>query len=297
MLGTKMYTFLKVAEYLNFTKAAEALYMTQPAVSQQIKQLEEEVGAKVFIRNKNGLILTQQGEIVLKYARRQKALYEKMLLELQNAEKNIGPLRIRITHTAESNVTASALAKYSIENNGIKIMLATDTINNLYDKLENYELDLAIIDASANNPKFSSMLLDTDYLMCVMSPDNPLSQRSAVTISELKKEKMILRSAESATRKLFEETLVFNGEDISFFDVILEVDNIATIKDLIRKDLGVSILPRSACLDEIRKGKIKALPIENFSMVRETRIVYNKDFSHKEVLDDILRIYGKTASI
>ena len=297
MLGTKMYTFLKVAEYLNFTKAAEALYMTQPAVSQQIKQLEEEVGVKVFIRNKNGLILTQQGEIVLKYARRQKALYEKMLLELKNSEKNFGPLRIGITHTAESNVTASALAKYSIENNGVKIMLTTDTINNLYDKLENYELDLAIIDASVNNPKFSSLLLDTDYLMCVMSPDNPLSQRSAVTISDLKKEKMILRSAESATRKLFEETLVFNGEDISFFDVILEVDNIATIKDLIRKDLGVSILPRSACLDEIRKGKIKALPIENFSMVRETRIVYNKDFSNKEVLDDIIRIYGKTASI
>ena len=297
MLGTKMYTFLKVAEYLNFTKAAEALYMTQPAVSQQIKQLEEEVGAKVFIRNKNGLILTQQGEIVLKYARRQKALYEKMLLEIQNAEKNAGPLRIGITHTAESNVTASALAKYSIENNGVKIMLTTDTINNLYDKLENYELDLAIIDASSNNPKFSSMLLDTDYLMCVLSPDNPLAQRSAVTISELKKEKMILRSVESATRKLFEETLAYNGEDISYFDVILEVDNIATIKDLIRKDLGVSIFPRSACLDEIRKGKIKALPIENFSMVRETRIVYNKDFGHKEVLDDIIRIYGKTASV
>ena len=289
-----MYTFLKVAEYLNFTKAAEALYMTQPAVSQQIKQLEEEVGAKVFIRNKNGLILTQQGEIVLKYARRQKALYEKMHLEIQNTEKNAGPLRIGITHTAESNVTASALAKYSIENNGVKIMLTTDTINNLYDKLENYELDLAIIDASSNNPKFSSMLLDTDYLMCVLSPDNPLSQRSAVTISELKKEKMILRSSES---KLFEETLVYNGEDISSFDVILEVDNIATIKDLIRKDLGVSIIPRSACLDEIRKGKIKALPIENFSMVRETRIVYNKDFRHKEVLDDIIRIYGKTASV
>ena len=297
MLGTKMYTFLKVAEYLNFTKAAEALYMTQPAVSQQIKQLEEEVGAKVFIRNKNGLSLTQQGEIVLKYARRQKALYEKMQLEIQNAEKNAGPLRIGITHTAESNVTASALAKYSIENNGVKIMLTTDTINNLYDKLENYELDLAIIDASSNNPKFSSMLLDTDYLMCVLSPDNPLSQRSAVTISELKKEKMILRSSESATRKLFEETLVYHGEDISSFDVILEVDNIATIKDLIRKDLGVSIIPRSACLDEIRKGKIKALPIENFSMVRETRIVYNKDFRHKEVLDDIIRIYGKTASV
>ena len=70
-------------------------------------------------------------------------------------------------------------------------------------------------------------------------------------------------------------------------------DKIKQEFDLV-KELENSNYP---CLDEIRKGKIKALPIENFSMVRETRIVYNKDFSHKEVLDDILRIYGKTASI
>lgn len=295
MLGSKLDTFLKVAEYLNFTKAAESLSMTQPAVSQQIKLLEEEVGAKLFIRNKNGLILTQHGEIVLKYARRQKALYEKMLLELQNAGKTIGVLRIGITHTSESNVTASALAKFSIENGGARIVLTSDTIKNLYDKLGNYELDLAIVDGAENNPKFSSMLLDTDYLMCVMSPENHLASGRAVTISQLKKEKLILRSQESATRKLFEETLTANNEDISLFDVILEVENIATIKDIVRKDLGVSVLPRSACMDEIRKGKIVALPIENFSMARETRIVYNKDFNHKEVLDEILRIYGKSA--
>ena len=295
MLGSKMNTFLMVSEYLNFTKAAENLNMTQPAVSQQIKLLEEEVGVKLFIRNKNGLILTQQGEIVLKYARRQKALYEKMLMSLQNLEKSIGVLRIGITHTSESNITASALAKFSIENNGSRIILTTDTIKNLYDKLENYELDLAIVDGAENNPKFSSMLLDTDYLMCVMSPDNHLSRSSSVTISELKKEKMIVRLAESATRKLFEETLVANNESINSFDVILEVDNIATIKDLVRMDLGVSILPRSACIDEIRKGKITALPIENFSMARETRIVYNRDFNHKEVLDEIMRIYSRAA--
>ena len=86
-----------------------------------------------------------------------------------------------------------------------------------------------------------------------------------------------------------------NNESINSFDVILEVDNIATIKDLVRMDLGVSILPRSACIDEIRKGKITALPIENFSMARETRIVYNRDFNHKEVLDDIMRIYSRAA--
>ena len=121
--------------------------------------------------------------------------------------------------------------------------------------LENYELDLAIVDGAYGDPRFSSMLLDTDYLTCVMSVDNPLARKGAVT---------------------------------------LEVDNIATIKDLIRKDLGVSILPRSACLDELRKGKIAALPVENLSMVRETRIVYNKDFTHTDMLNEIIKTYGST---
>ena len=74
----------------------------------------------------------------------------------------------------------------------------------------------------------------------------------------------------------------------------LEVDNIATIKDLIRKNLGVSILPRSACMDELKKGKLTALPIENLSMVRETKIIYNKDFSHMNILNEIIKIYGNT---
>lgn len=98
----------------------------------------------------------------------------------------------------------------------------------------------------------------------------------------------------SATRTLFESALESNGESIQSFDVTLEVDNIATIKDLIRKDLGVSILPRSACLDALRKGKIAALPVENLSMVRETRIVYNKDFTHTDMLNEIIKTYGST---
>ena len=75
------------------------------------------------------------------------------------------------------------------------------------------------------------------------------------------------------------------------FNIMLEVDNIATIKDLIRKNLGVSILPGSACMDEIKKGKITALPIENLSMVRETKIIYNKDFANTDLLSDIIKTY------
>ena len=295
MLGTKLQTLLAVAEYKNFTRAAEELNMTQPAVSHHIKQLEQEVNAPLFIRNKSGLKLTPQGEIVVKYARRMNALNSKMYSELQNAERHLSLLRIGITHTSESNFTAAALAKYSNQKGKLKIILFTDTINNLYDMLENYEIDLAIVDGAYNDSRFSSMLLDTDYLTCVMSVDNPLAKKGVVTLAELKKQKMILRTPASATRTLFESALESNNETIQSFDVTLEVDNIATIKDLIRKDLGVSILPRSACLDELKKKKIAALPIENLSMVRETKIIYNKDFSHTEILNEIIKIYTSNA--
>lgn len=294
MLSTKLQTVLAVAEHKNFTRAAETLSMTQPAVSHHIKQLEQEVGAPLFLRSKTGLLLTPQGEIVASYARRMKALNERMLAELQTAGRQLSLLRIGITHTSESNLTAAALAKYSNQKDKLKIILFTDTINNLYDMLENYELDLAIVDGAYTDPRFSSMLLDTDYLTCVLSVDNPLARKAAVTLAELKRQKMILRTPASATRTLFESALESHGESIQSFDVTLEVDNIATIKDLIRKDLGVSILPRSACLDELRKGKIAVLPVENLSMVRETRIVYNRDFAHTDMLNEIIRTYGST---
>ena len=85
------------------------------------------------------------------------------------------------------------------------------------------------------------------------------------------------------------------GQDACDFNVVLEVDNIATIKDLVRRNYGVSILARSACLDELKKGKLTALPIENLSMVREVNLLYHHTFNHMEILQDIVRIYNEAA--
>ena len=124
-----------------------------------------------------------------------------------------------------------------------------------------------------------------------LSNSHPLAKKGVITLAELKKQKMILRTPASATRMLFESTLESNNVSVGDFNITLEVDNIATIKDLIRKNLGVSILPHSACLDELKKGKLTALPIENLSMVRETRILYNRDFTHMDILSDIMKNY------
>lgn len=295
MLSVKMETLLCVAEHKNFTRAAEELSLTQPAVSHHIKELEQELGVPLFIRGKGGLKLTDQGEIAVRYARRIKALDGKLRSELANFEKNVTNLKIGLTHTAESNLTTEALAKCAAQNPGLSITIATDTIKNLYDMLGNYELDLAIVEGMPVGSGFSSLMLDTDYLVCAMSVNNPLSRRAMVTLNELKGEQMTLRLPTSATRQLFESTLESIGDSIRNFNVTIEVDNIATIKDLIRKDLGVSILPKSACMDELRKGKIAALPIENLSMARETRIVYNRDFDHPEILQEITKTYQEVA--
>ena len=289
-------TVLALAEKRNFTRAAELLSLTQPAVSHHIRQLEEELGVRLFIRGKNEVLPTAQGEIVIKYARRFHAMQEKMKTEISNVERQMTNLRIGITHTSESNIMTEVLAKYSSENRGVGITLITDTIKNLYERLENYEIDLAIVEGKPQGDRYSSIMLDTDYLVCVIANENPLSKQNLVTLNELKKERMILRLPQSATRILFESTLESINESIADFNIIMEVDNIATIKDLVRKDLGVSILARSACMDEVHKGKLTVLPIENLSMIRETNIVYHRDFGHLEVLREISGLYTKCAT-
>ena len=220
-----------------------------------------------------------------------------MRRELRDAEKSLTRLRIGITHTAESNLMTEVLAKYARQNSGVSITIITAPTKNLYDMLETYELDLAVVEGKPYNPELYSLMLDTDYLVCAMSNNNPLSAQSMVTLNELKREPMILRLPTSATRMQFQSTLESMNESIDSFQVTLEVDNIATIKDLIRKDMGISILARSACMDEVRKGKLTVLPIENLSMARETNLVYHRDFPHVEALKEIAAVYKKVSGV
>lgn len=291
MIDPKVNTLLKVYETGSFTRAAEELSLTQPAVSQHIKQLEKAFGTKIFNRGGSELKTTFEGEIIVKYAKRISILYQNLLQSLVDEKKQATHLSVGITHTAESNILAEVLAKYCHEKSGIRITIISDTISNLYMKLKTYEIDLAIIEGNIVDSNFNSILLDTDYLVLAVSKSNPLSKKSMVTINELKREKMILRLPNSGTRNLFISHLESNNLTIEEFNIILEIDNVATIKDLVRRNFGVSILARSACLDEIRKGKLIALPVENLSMSREIKIIYHKDFEHTNILHEITRMY------
>lgn len=291
MIDPKLITFLTVNQCQNYTMAAKLLNLTQPAVSQHIKQLESELNITIFNRVNNDLKLTNEGAILLKYARRIISLYKDLDTKIKDEKTQSKSLVIGITHTAESNVVAEVLAIYCAENKGLRIKIISDTIKNLYDKLSNYEIDLAIVEGQILNRKYNSILLDTDSLVAVMNNQNPLAKKQIVNLNDLKKEKMILRSPMSQTRSLFVSQLESLNMSIDEFNIILEIDNIATIKDLIAKNMAVSVLPKSTCYSELKNHSLAIRPIENVNLMRQTNIVFLKDYTDHNTLDQLLSIY------
>ena len=292
MIDSKLITLLTVNELHSFTQTAKKLSLTQPAVSQHVRQLEKELGVTIFTRGEGNLKLTREGEIVIKYAKRIDSLYQNLEQSLKEEKEHARKITVGITHTSESNIMVEVLARYSSVSKKTRITIISDTINNLYMKLKTYEIDLAIVEGRISDSNFNAIMLDTDSLILAVSNKNPLSRKSMVTLNELKKENLILRLPDSGTRNLFISHLESNNVSLDEFNVILEVDNVATIKDLVRRDFGVSILARSACANELKKGKLIGLPIENLSMTREINMVYHKDFEHMDLLQNIMRIYN-----
>ena len=221
------------------------------------------------------------------------ALYRNMEQTLKNEREQLRSLTIGITHTAESSAIIEALAAYTNKYENLNLRILTNTADQLSTMLKNYELDFAFIEGKSSDPALRYMMLDTDCLVLAVAPEHSLAGQSMVTVSQLMKERLILRLPNSNTRDLFEASLESQNLNINDFNITLEIDSIASIKDLVRRGFGVSVLARSACLDEQRKKKLALLTIENLSMVRETNIVYRKDYEHPELLEGIVRQYNE----
>ena len=291
MIDKKINTLLTVCQTGNYTRAAQLLDLTQPAVSQQIKQLEQELNVRLFNRTDGELKLTKDGETVLKYAKRIKTLYGNLQQALKDQRNKLDRLSIGITHTAESSPITEILATFSNQKDDLRITLITDTYENLFNKLKTYEIDLAIVEGRINNPDYINELLDTDSLVLAVSYDNPLSKKDHITLNELRKQKLNLRLPSSGTRNLFASYLETQNLSLDNFNVILEIDSIATIKDLVQHDFGVTVISKSVLNEELRKNKLKAIPIENLSILRETNVVYHQDFEHREIIEEFIHLY------
>lgn len=292
MIDPKLKTLLSVEKEGSFTRAAEVLALSQPAVSYHIRQLEAEYDIKIFYRTPQKLTLTPEGEVLVKYARRLENISENARRALMDIKQQLRHFTVGITPTCGESLVGRVFTSYCGAHPHTNISLVTGTLEEICDRLGSYELDFAIVEGSVALKHCHTELLDMDYLCVVMSPNHPLAHRSAITLQELKKESLILRREEAGTRRLFESALTGHMESIRNFDVRLEMDNINTIKELVAEGMGVSIMAHTACREETAAGRLVAVPIEGMRMIREINIISQDDFHHPEVLEEIRKIYA-----
>lgn len=293
MLEIKLKTFLCVAQEKNFTRASEKLCLTQPAVSHQIALLEEELGVKLFVRKRNDLSLTPEGETIYKYACQAEDLWNKTVLHLKEGNNHI-KLRVGITHTSENNKITTVLGKYSSINPNISFAIYTDNREELYRKLDNYELDFIIVSDNRENNRFKYLKLDSDTIMCIVDSKHELSNKKEVSLKDIKKYPLIMRHSGSETRIMFDSSLLAIKDSIDNYNIALELDSISTIKNLVSKNIGIAILPKSACTNEINKGKLISIPIKDLNLNRDTNIAYLNNFTDTKVIEDIYNLYKES---
>ena len=296
MIDPKIKTLLTLESAGSYTKAAQVLSLTQPAVSNHIKLLEQDYDIHIFIKGKHKLKPTNEGQVLLKYAHRAVALSVKVRQAIEDCKREVHSLTVGITPTASDILVPQALASYCNQHPDVRIQIVRGTIKNIDNMLNFYEIDFAIVDGVIKNDRTNSILLGTDYLGLVVSPLHPFAKRTSVRLEEIQDEKLVLRTKKAETRRLFDSYLVSHGYDPKSFSVIMELDSVSNIKDIVMANLGITVISHNVCLEEEKEGKLVIVPIEDCQMLRQINLIYPKDFSHPDILQDIRAEYIRSFS-
>lgn len=290
MIDDKLYTLIVLERERNYTKTAAICHISQPAVTQHIKSLEDFYGINIFKRNGRELLLTIEGELLVKNARRLYALNNKIKSEIELSLKKLKQLNIGITLTAGGYFIPEILKVFKENYPLIKFNFHTDLAENLINRINNFELDFAIIDGIPPKNNLNKTLLSMDQLIVIANNSHPLLNEKNVSFDMLKKEDFILRHDTADTRKAFDAYLKNHLETIDDFNIILEIDNTALIKELIIKGYGISIMSKALCEQNIKQGAIKEIKINDFKLERGIYLVYPQNLKNNEIITSIINI-------
>ena len=266
--------FEAVAQYESYTRAAEKLFMTQPAVSMQIKSLEEDSGLALFERQGKKMCLTPIGKEVQQYASRVLQAHNDMLgamKELKGVKG--GHLIVSVATTANYFVT-QLLAEFSRQHEGINITLDVTNRHTLLDQLENHEPDMVIMGEPPKGHGLQSERLMSNPLVVIAAPNHPLvSAERPLLLSDVLAERFIVREKGSGTRSAIERH--FRKYDTSCSNT-LEMRSNETIKHAVEAGLGLGIVSMHTIQPELDSGRLVVLDVENFPIRRHWHIVMRK---------------------
>jgi len=262
-----------VVEKQNFSKAAEELHMTQPAVSQYIKALEDSLGTRLLERNNRYVYLNKAGEVVYRYAKEILALYTKMETSVDELIHYArGPISIGASYTFGEYILPQVISKLRKNYPFIIPSVKIHNTQRIIDLVEAHQIDIGIIEGDFHNEKLYAEVISYDEMVIVASPNHPLvvDRTKVNSLSDLKGEMWILRENGSGTRqaaeKLFEMyNMVPNN--------MMEFGSTQLIKESVREGLGISLLSKWAIINELRDGYIGMIPILELPFKRTFSIV------------------------
>lgn len=263
MADRRLQVFHAVAKHLSFTRAAEALFMTQPAVTFQIRQLEEQYGIRLFERRHGNVSLTPAGELVLSYAERILALSDELDTRLGETTGEMrGPLLLGASTTIAECVLPRVLSEFNARYPQVRPRLIVANSESIAAQVAGHTLDLGLIEAPAKLPGLTSEIVRDDELAVICAPDYPLAGLAQVGPRALVDYEYLAREPGSGTREITDAYFRANRVAVEDLKTQMELGSPEALKGVVATGLGFAIVPRDTVGKEIRLGTLVAIPLE-----------------------------------
>lgn len=268
-----MKIFIAVCEEESVTGAAKKLFLSQPAVSLALRELEEHYGVKFFERFARKIQITESGKVFYDYASNIMQLYNQMDQELK-AWDNTGSLRVGSSITIGTCMMPAFIHNFKLSHPQLKPYVKIDSSDVIETLILQNKLDLALIEGTVHSENIYSEKLLDDKLVAICSTRNPLKNKSSVTLEDLMKENLLLRERNSGTRELIESVFMLHGCSVH---PVWESTSTESLLNAVTANLGISILPYRLITTRIRKQKVIMLPLEGIEFKRSFSVIYHKN--------------------
>lgn len=263
-----------VAQEKSFSRAAELLERTQPAVSQAIRRLEDELGETLFDRSSKDGTLTDAGEALVVYARQMLNLRRAAVHSIKDLR---GLHKGKVTISANEHTVFCLLPviqAFRARHPNVKIEVRRGVASRIPKEITAREVELGVISFKPNDASIRSVPILTDELMLIVSPKHRFAKMPAVSVRELGGETFIAHNAASPYRRKVFETFEKHGTPLN---ISVELPSLEAIKRLVETGGGVAFVPKLAVKGEIEKGHLAGLSVKEMRLERKLNIVYRKN--------------------
>ncbi len=288
MADRRLQVFHTVARLLSFTKAAETLHMTQPAVTFQVRQLEEHFNTRLFDRTRNRISLTEAGHTVFGYADRIFALYQEMERAVSELTGEIsGDLRIGASTTIAEYMLPTLLGDFKEKHEGVTIHLKVANSEGIVSMVEHNDIDLGVVESPVTSKNLAVEVCRRDSLVAIVPPGHVLAGQSDVTFPELLKFPFICREEGSGTREVIGAQLHQLDDGEASLKIAMELGSPEAVKGAVEAGMGVSVVSRTTIQKELRLGTLVAIDLDP-PVDRPFSFIHKKQKFRSRVMEELL---------